>query len=48
MKQYLDISLPASDKKFHSIKDFLGKKIILYFYLKDNTSGCLLEATQQP
>lgn len=27
-----------SDKKV-SLKDFLGKKVVLYFYPKDNTSG---------
>lgn len=28
----------------HSLKDYLGKKVILYFYPKDNTSGCTKEA----
>lgn len=28
----------------HSFKDFLGKTLVLYFYPKDNTSGCTLEA----
>jgi peroxiredoxin Q/BCP len=27
-----------------SLKDFAGKKVILYFYPKDNTSGCTKEA----
>lgn len=27
-----------------SLKDFEGKKVILYFYPKDNTSGCTAEA----
>lgn len=27
-----------------SLKDFFGKKIILYFYPKDNTPGCTTEA----
>lgn len=27
-----------------SLKDFRGKKIILYFYPKDNTPGCTVEA----
>jgi peroxiredoxin Q/BCP len=26
------------------LADFLGRKVILYFYPKDNTSGCTLEA----
>ena len=27
-----------------SLEDFKGKKLILYFYPKDNTSGCTAEA----
>lgn len=27
-----------------SLKDFLGKKIVLYFYPKDDTPGCTMEA----
>jgi thioredoxin-dependent peroxiredoxin len=27
-----------------SLKDFLGKKLVLYFYPKDNTPGCTAEA----
>lgn len=41
---YLDIDLPASDDKNYSLRDFLGQKVVLYFYPKDNTSGCTLEA----
>ena len=29
-----------------SLKDFQGKKIILYFYPKDNTSGCTTQACE--
>lgn len=32
------------DGKAHSLKDYLGKKIVLYFYPKDNTPGCTKEA----
>ena len=28
----------------HSLKDYLGQKVILYFYPKDNTSGCTKQA----
>lgn len=28
----------------HSLKDFQGKKIVLYFYPKDNTPGCTSQA----
>ncbi len=41
---YLDIVLPSSDDKSYSLRDFNGKKVILYFYPKDNTPGCIIEA----
>lgn len=28
----------------HSLKDYLGKKVLLYFYPKDDTPGCTTEA----
>ncbi|MGL4875255.1 MAG: peroxiredoxin [Clostridium sp.] len=34
----------GSDEKEHSLSDYRGKKIILYFYPKDNTPGCSVEA----
>jgi peroxiredoxin Q/BCP len=42
--KYLDIKLEASDDSTYSLRDFLGSKVILYFYPKDNTSGCTVEA----
>jgi thioredoxin-dependent peroxiredoxin len=39
-----DFTLVGSDKKPHSLSDYKGKKVILYFYPKDNTSACSLEA----
>jgi peroxiredoxin Q/BCP len=32
------------DGKRRALSDFQGKKVILYFYPKDNTSGCTKEA----
>jgi len=32
------------DGKLHSLKDFKGKKLALYFYPKDNTQTCTVEA----
>lgn len=37
-------SLPSIDGKNVSLKDFHGKKVVLYFYPKDMTSGCTQEA----
>ena len=31
-------------EKAYSLNDFKGQKVILYFYPKDNTSGCTQEA----
>lgn len=42
--KYLDIKLEASDDSSYSLRDFLGSKVVLYFYPKDNTSGCTIEA----
>jgi len=39
-----DFSLPTGDGKKLSLKDLKGKKVVLYFYPKDNTSGCTREA----
>ena len=39
-----DFTLPDKDGKNISLSDFIGKKIILYFYPKDNTPGCTKQA----
>ena len=43
-----DIKLQGLDidgnEKEYSLNDFKGQKVILYFYPKDNTSGCTQEA----
>ena len=39
-----DFSLTSGDGSQVSLKDFRGKWIVLYFYPKDFTSGCTLEA----
>jgi peroxiredoxin Q/BCP len=36
--------LEGTDGKRHSLKDYLGKTVIIYFYPKDNTPGCTKEA----
>jgi len=37
-------TLLNQDEKEVSLSDFKGKKIVLYFYSKDNTSGCTKQA----
>ena len=39
-----DFTLSDKDGKQVSLSDFLGKKVILYFYPKDNTPGCTRQA----
>ena len=39
-----DFTLPDKDGKSVSLSDFLGKKVVLYFYPKDNTPGCTRQA----
>ena len=36
-------SLPASNGETISLNDFAGKKVVLFFYPKDNTPGCIKE-----
>ena len=37
-------SLPASTGEKVALKDYAGKKLVLYFYPKDDTPGCTTEA----
>ena len=39
-----NFSLPDAYGKTHSLSDYQGKKVILYFYPKDMTSGCTSQA----
>lgn len=38
-----DFQLSSTGDKTLSLADFKGKKLVLYFYPKDNTPGCTLE-----
>jgi peroxiredoxin Q/BCP len=40
----IDITLPSQDDTPVSLKDFRGKWVVLYFYPKDMTQGCTIEA----
>ncbi len=37
-------SLPDQNGKVHTLEEYKGKKVILYFYPKDNTPGCTIQA----
>ena len=39
-----DFELPDQNGKLHKLSDYLGKRVILYFYPKDNTPGCTKQA----
>ena len=39
-----DFTLSDKDGNSVSLSDFLGKKVVLYFYPKDNTAGCSRQA----
>ena len=39
-----DFTLPDQNGVEHRLSDYRGKKVILYFYPKDNTSGCTRQA----
>lgn len=39
-----DFELPDQNGKIHKLSYYKGKKVILYFYSKDNTAGCTKQA----
>ncbi len=39
-----EFQLPDQDGKIHSLENYKGKWIVLYFYPKDDTPGCTIEA----
>lgn len=39
-----DFAIPDQQGNIHRLSDYRGKKVILYFYLKDNTPGCSKQA----
>lgn len=39
-----DFSLSDKDGNIHTLSDFSGKKLVLYFYPRDNTPGCTRQA----
>ena len=39
-----NFTLPDQNGQKHSLEEYRGKKVILYFYPKDNTPGCTKQA----
>ncbi|MGH7505518.1 MAG: thioredoxin-dependent thiol peroxidase [Longimicrobiales bacterium] len=39
-----DFELPDQDGRSVKLSDFRGRKVVLYFYPKDDTSGCTAQA----
>ncbi len=39
-----DFTLPDQNGELHSLTEYRGKKVVLYFYPKDMTSGCTSQA----
>jgi len=39
-----DFSLPDQNGVVHTLEEYRGKRVILYFYPKDNTAGCTKQA----
>ncbi|CDE92248.1 thioredoxin-dependent thiol peroxidase [Acidaminococcus fermentans] len=39
-----DFTLPDQNGDMHSLSDYRGQKVILYFYPRDNTPGCTKQA----
>ena len=37
-------SLPDQDGNVHALADYRGRKVVLYFYPRDNTPGCTKQA----
>lgn len=40
-----DFTLPDQNDKLHSLEEYAGKWLVVYFYPRDNTAGCSLEAS---
>ena len=39
-----EFTLPDQNGELHSLRDYLGRKVVLYFYPRDNTPGCTKQA----
>ena len=43
LKKAVNFTLPSTNKTNYSLKNSLGKYVVLYFYQKDDTPGCTIE-----
>ena len=43
LKKAPSFKLPSTNKDQYSLKDSLGKYVVIYFYPKDDTPGCTIE-----
>jgi len=41
-----DFSLPDADMEYRSLADFDGKTVVMYFYPRDDTPGCTIQANE--
>ena len=41
-----NFTLPDQEGKLHILKEYTGQWVVLYFYPKDDTPGCMVEACQ--
>ncbi len=41
-----DFSLPTADMEVRSLADFSSRALVLYFYPKDDTPGCTIQANE--
>lgn len=39
-----DFTLPDQNGEMHSLSDYRGRRVVLYFYPRDNTAGCTRQA----
>ena len=39
-----EFSLPEQNGVMHTLEEYRGKRVVLYFYPKDNTAGCTKQA----
>jgi thioredoxin-dependent peroxiredoxin len=41
-----EFSLPDADMEYRTLADFTGRTVILYFYPRDDTPGCTIQANE--